>query len=110
MDQDKRNKIEVGDMVVHKANNADKKYPCKVLAMHGASMWIEYEDGYLSTTEVSKYKKVPDIRTISCAGGAIKVTGEFVRQRNSTGLTLVEIKKSWNDMYLFWGKDITDTP
>lgn len=102
---DEDNTIQVGDVVEYKVNDPVFKY--EVIFIHECVAWLSH-NGYNIHRDVSKLSKVKDIRTIECAGGAVRITGEFVERKESR--TKVRTKEACHGCYVHWGAEVPQTP
>jgi hypothetical protein len=105
------NTIKVGDLVEYVLITPVHKYV--VAGIHNGLAWL-YHEGQKEyyrdpVSQFRKCAKPKDIRTIECAGGAVRITGEYQGKVSGSRIQ-VRTEEPCHDAYLHWGVEVFQTP
>lgn len=102
------NIIKVGDVVAWSDITSVNRYD--VIGVHLGKVWmVNKKTGTYNMPSLKTVKKVKDIRTIECAGGAVRITGEFVKELSNGNIQIKIPEKYYGGSY-HWGKEVPTTP
>lgn len=102
--------VEVGDSVSHPRSPSDKH---TVVVVIGNKAWVRNCNDYdhiVRLTGDNCYHKVKDIRTIECAGGAVRITGEYVPKDTLSNQIAVRTAETYMGMRKHYGIEVPQTP
>ena len=104
------NTIKVGDFITAFGSTLKRKVLHVTKDQSETYVLFAYKDDKPILKSISEVTKVKDIRTIECAGGAVRVIGEYVGPYGSQGHIQIKIKEHFPYSELHWGTEVPTTP